>query len=110
MKLGFSLPMAGPWATPENQVLIAQRAESLGYHSLWVFQRLLYAIRPQNDYPPLPGQPWPKSFERVMDPLVSLAFVAGAPPPLRLGPRGVVMPHHPPGGAGEQPAPPPPGP
>ena len=43
MKLGFSLPMAGAWATPDNQVLIAQRAETLGYHSLWVFQRLLYA-------------------------------------------------------------------
>ncbi len=27
MKLGFSLPMAGPWATPDNQVLIAQRAK-----------------------------------------------------------------------------------
>src|SRR5260370_2035637 len=82
MKLGFSLPMAGPWATPENQVLVAQRAESLGYNSLWVFQRLLYAIKPQNDYPPLPGQPWPKAFGRAMDPLVSLAFVAAAHPPL----------------------------
>ncbi len=76
MKLGFSLPMAGPWATPQNQVLVAQRADALGYHSIWVFQRLLYAIKPQNDYRPMPGQPWPKSFERVMDPLVSLAFVA----------------------------------
>ena len=80
MKLGFSLPLAGPWATPENQVLIAERAESLGYHSLWVFQRLLYAIRPQNDYPPLPGQPWPKPFERVMDPLVSRLRPGYAPP------------------------------
>src|SRR3972149_7109987 len=92
MKLGFSLPMAGPWATPDNQVLIAQRAEALGYHSLWVFQRLLYPIRPQNDYPPLPGQPWPKAFERAMDPLVSLAFVAGGPPRPRRGPRGAVLP------------------
>ena len=94
MKLGFSLPLAGPWATPENQVLIAQRAESLGYHSLWVFQRLLYAIRPQNDYPPLPGQPWPKSFERVMDPVVSLAFVAGATSRIRLGTSVLIMPYY----------------
>jgi probable F420-dependent oxidoreductase len=94
MKLGFSLPMAGPWATPDNQVLIAQRAEALGYHSLWVFQRLLYAIRPQNDYPPLPGQPWPKAFERVMDPLVSLAFVAGATSRIRLGTSVLIMPYY----------------
>src|SRR5438552_15394097 len=85
MKLGFSLPMAGSWATPQNQILVAQRAEALGYHSLWVFQRMLYPIKPQNDYPPLPGQPWPKSFERVMDPLVSLAFVAAVTSRIRLG-------------------------
>src|ERR1700693_2282258 len=94
MKLGFSLPMAGPWATPDNQVLIAQRAEALGYHSLWVFQRLLYAIRPKNDYPPLPGQPWPKAFERAMDPLVSLAFVAGATSRIRLGTSVLIMPYY----------------
>src|SRR3990170_954665 len=70
MKLGFSLPMAGAWATPDNQVLVAQRAETLGYHSLWVFQRLLYALEPKGDYPPLPGQPRPKAFQRVMDPTV----------------------------------------
>jgi probable F420-dependent oxidoreductase len=94
MKLGFSLPMAGPWATPDNQVLIAQRAEALGYHSLWVPQRLLYAMKPQNDYPPLPGQPWPKSFERVMDPLISLAFVAGLTSRIRLGTSVLVMPYY----------------
>ncbi len=94
MKLGFSLPMAGPWATPDNQVLIAQRAETLGYHSLWVFQRLLYAVKPQNDYPPLPGQPWPKSFERVMDPLISLAFVAGVTSRIRLGTSVLIMPYY----------------
>ena len=27
MKLGFSLPVAGAWATPENQVRVAQEAE-----------------------------------------------------------------------------------
>jgi len=94
MKLGFSLPMAGPWATPQNQILVAQRAEALGYHSLWVFQRMLYPIKPQNDYPPLPGQPWPKSFERVMDPLVSLAFVAAVTSRIRLGTSVLIMPYY----------------
>ena len=94
MKLGFSLPMAGAWATPDNQILVAQRAEALGYDSLWVFQRLLYAVKPQNDYPPLPGQPWPKAFERVMDPLVSLAFVAGVTQRIRLGTSVLIMPYY----------------
>ena len=42
MKLGFSLPVAGAWATPANQVRVAREAERLGYHSLWVLQRLLF--------------------------------------------------------------------
>jgi probable F420-dependent oxidoreductase len=94
MKLGFSLPMAGAWATPDNQVLVAQRAEALGYHSLWVFQRLLYALEPKGDYPPLPGQPWPKAFERVMDPTVTLAYVAGVTTRIRLGLSVLIMPYY----------------
>src|SRR5262245_12198159 len=86
--------MAGEWATPENQVRVARTAEQLGYHSVWVFQRLLYALKPKNDYPPLPGQPWPKGFERVLDPIVSLAYVAGATSRVRLGTSVLLMPYY----------------
>jgi probable F420-dependent oxidoreductase len=94
MKLGVALPMAGDWATPDNQVRVAQAAEALGYHSLWTFQRLLYPLKPKNDYPPLPGQPWPKPFERVLDPIVSLAYVAGATRRVRLGTSVLLMPYY----------------
>ena len=43
---------------------------------------------------PMPGQPWPKSFERVMDPLVSLAFVAGVTSRIRLGTSVLIMPYY----------------
>jgi probable F420-dependent oxidoreductase len=94
MHLGVALPMAGAWATPEHQVRVAQAAEALGYHSLWTFQRLLYAVKPKNDYPPLPGQPWPVAFERVLDPIVSLAYVAGATKRVRLGTSVLLMPYY----------------
>lgn len=94
MKLGFSLPVGGAWATPENQVQIAQRAEELGYHSLWVFQRLLYAVEPRDDYPPMPGQPWPKPFESCADPIVTLAYVAGFTSRIRLGASVLIMPFY----------------
>ncbi|MFQ5974400.1 MAG: LLM class F420-dependent oxidoreductase [Alphaproteobacteria bacterium] len=94
MKLGFSVPVAGTLASPENQVRVAQHAEALGYHSLWVFQRLLYALEPKCDYPPLPGQPWPKPFERVADPIVTLAYVAGATKQIRLGTSVLIMPYY----------------
>jgi probable F420-dependent oxidoreductase len=85
MKLGFALPVAGPWATPQNQIRLAQRAEELGYHSVWTAQRLLYALDPRNDYPSAPGQPWPSPFRSVVDPIVTLALVAGVTGRLRLG-------------------------
>jgi probable F420-dependent oxidoreductase len=94
MKLGFALPVAGAWATPDGLVRVAREAEALGYHSLWVFQRLLYALAPQNDYPPAPGQPWPKPFERVLDPVVTLAYVAAATSRIRLGTSVLIMPYY----------------
>jgi len=94
MKLGVALPTAGASATPENQLRVAREAERLGYHSLWVFQRLLYPVRPQNDYPPAPGGPWPKPFESVMDPIVTLAHVAGATSRVRLGTSVLIAPYY----------------
>src|SRR3982074_2557472 len=94
MKLGFALPTAGDWATPENQIRVARQAEALGYHSLWVFQRLLYALEPKNEYPPAPGKVWPKPFERVFDPIVTLAYVAAATQRIRLGTSVLIMPFY----------------
>ena len=85
MQLGFSLPFAGSWATPDNQGTVARRAEELGYSSLWVAQRLLYPTEPRNDYPSAPGQPWPAAFEAVVDPTVTLAHVAAVTRRIRLG-------------------------
>src|SRR6266545_986756 len=94
MKLGFSLPVSGAWATPQNQIRIARHAEALGYDSLWVLQRLMYPLQPKNDYPPMAGQPWPKAFERVADPVVTLAYVAGATEGIRLGTAALIMPYY----------------
>jgi probable F420-dependent oxidoreductase len=92
MQLGFALPFAGPWATPTNQVTIARRAEELGWSSLWVAQRLFYPLEPRNDYPSAPGQPWPAPFESVIDPVVTLAHVAGATARIRLGTATLIAP------------------
>jgi probable F420-dependent oxidoreductase len=94
MNLGVALPVAGRWATRDNLVAVAQAAEAHGYHSLWVFQRLLYALSPKNDYPPLPGQPWPKAFERVLDPLVALTYAAAVTRRIRIGTSVLIMPYY----------------
>lgn len=53
---------------------IAQRAEELGFHSLWTFQRLL-----------VPPGDWPQAYHSVHDPVVPLAFVASVTNRIRLG-------------------------
>ncbi len=51
---------------------------------LWIFQRVLYALEPKNEYPLVPGKVWPKPFARVLDPIVTLASVAAATTRIRL--------------------------
>jgi probable F420-dependent oxidoreductase len=65
--LGFGLPVSGGWATPETMRRIARDAEEFGYASLWSFQRVLYA-----------DDRLDAAYRSVLDPVVSLAHVAGA--------------------------------
>jgi probable F420-dependent oxidoreductase len=78
VKLGFAVPVSGSWATPQNQVEVALLAEQLGYSSLWTFQRLLYPAQPG-------AEPWPVVYRSVVDPLITLAFLAGQTSHIRLG-------------------------
>ncbi|MGX7679316.1 TIGR03619 family F420-dependent LLM class oxidoreductase [Jatrophihabitans sp. DSM 45814] len=75
VKLGFGLPVSGSWATRENVVSIARRAEQGGYESLWTFQRLLH---------PATGD-WGSMYRSVTDPLITLAYVAAITERPRLG-------------------------
>lgn len=78
MKLGFAVPVSGSWATPKNQVEVARLAERLGYSSLWTFQRLLYPAEAG-------GEAWPVVYRSVVDPLITLGFLAGQTSHIRLG-------------------------
>lgn len=86
LRIGFGLPVSGSWATAANQAAIARRAEELGYHSLWTFQRLLH---------PAEGD-WGASYRAVQDPLISLAYVAGVTERIRLGVAVLNAPFYPP--------------
>jgi probable F420-dependent oxidoreductase len=73
--IGIGAPVAGAWATPQNLTRFARQAESLGYRSLWTFQRLL--VPDQSDMPPV--------YRSVLDPLVSLGYAAAVTSTIRLG-------------------------
>ena len=63
-------------------VKVANRAEELGYDSLWVTERLLWPIEPQTLYY---GGPIPEVYKRVFDPIETLTFAAARTNRIALG-------------------------
>jgi probable F420-dependent oxidoreductase len=81
MQLGFAVPTAGSWATPDHMVELATRAEALGYASLWTFQRLLFPA----DEAEAANPRWQPVYRSVHDPLVTLAYLSAHTSRVRLG-------------------------
>ena len=75
MRIGFGAPIAGAWATPVYLGSFAERAEALGYASLWSFQRLLV---PE-------GSAMEPVYRSVFDPMVALGYLAARTSRIRLG-------------------------
>ena len=75
MKIGFGAPVAGAWATPGYLSSFSERAEDLGYASLWTFQRLLV---PE-------GSGMEPVYHSVLDPMVALGYAAAKTARIRLG-------------------------
>ena len=51
MEFGLHLPNAGPFANGPDIVLTAQRAEELGFHSVWLFDHLFTPVKLESKYP-----------------------------------------------------------
>lgn len=88
MQLGCAVPVSGPWATAEAIDEIATLAESLGYHSLWVFQRLLAPVDEQARHRLDP------QYRSVQDPLTVLGYLAARTREPRLGVAVVNAPYY----------------
>ena len=75
MDIGIGAPVSGAWAGPEQLARFGELAEELGYASLWTFQRLLAPADGGGDV----------VYHSVLDPLLSLAYVAARTERVRLG-------------------------
>lgn len=87
MKIGFGAPVSGVWATPDTLASIAASAEAAGYASLWTFQRLMV---PE-------GSAMEPVYHSVLDPMVTLGYLAAVTQRIRLGVAVVNMPYLAPG-------------
>lgn len=94
MRVGFNLPQIGPAATPKALVDAAQRAEALGYDSVWVTERLLYPVKPQTPYPATPDGSLPPGYKHVLDPVETLTFAAAHTKRVGLGTSVLDIPYY----------------
>lgn len=94
MRLGFNIPNLGPVAAPENIVKVAQRAEALGYDTIWVTERLLWPINPQTPYAGSPDGSLPEVYKHCLDPLDSLTHAAAHTSRIGLGTSVLDMPYY----------------
>lgn len=94
MKIGFALPNVGPIGTAESVSKVAQRAEALGYDSLWTIERLLWPVKPQAPYPVTPDGSLPEVYKHVLDPVETLTFAAAQTKKIALGTSVLDIPYH----------------
>jgi probable F420-dependent oxidoreductase len=85
VKIGFALPNIGPVGSAEAVSKIAERAEALGYESLWTIERLLWPVNPQTPYPVTPDGRLPEPYKYTLDPLDALTFAAARTKTIALG-------------------------
>ena len=85
MKLGFALPHIGPIATRSNIREAAQRAEALGYHSLWTNERVLVPLEAKTPYPGSPDGKLNPEYDTVFEHLTVLTYASAVTSTIRLG-------------------------
>jgi probable F420-dependent oxidoreductase len=85
MKLGLFGINTGPCADPETAARVAQAAEAAGFESVWTGE---HVVLPDPQAPPSPAPPELP----MLDPAVSLAFLAAGTVGLRLGTGIIILP------------------
>lgn len=93
MRFGIHLANSGPHAAPDRFARLAARAEELGFASVWVSDHIVIPTEFASVYPYGP----PGTFSlatsgNYFEPLVTLAWVAGATRRVRLGISVLVVP------------------
>lgn len=94
MKIGCHLPMYGPVGTRDNVIAFARRIEALGYDSLWASDHVVLPHRMTTPYPYSPTGQFPLAPDvPFLEPLTTLALVAGVTERVLLGTSILVLPH-----------------
>lgn len=86
MKIGLVSINVGDFAHPEQLVPFVQKAEGLGYESVWTIEHVIIPKDYQSVYPYAPsGKLRFSANEALLDPLIALTYIAASTKTLRLG-------------------------
>jgi probable F420-dependent oxidoreductase len=94
MKFGIRLPNSGPLANRANIVQVAEKAESLGFHSIWVHDHILWGTEQHKTHlsagsaEALDDSQKPNFYESI----TTLAYLAGMTKRVKLGIAVLVLP------------------
>ncbi|WP_406360157.1 LLM class F420-dependent oxidoreductase [Streptomyces sp. NBC_00715] len=93
-RLGLALPQMRQYDIGRDVPDVARTAETIGYDSLWVFERALFPEPATQGLYGIEGLPWPDTYRGVADPLVTLALAAAVTERALLGTSVLVAPLH----------------
>ncbi len=83
--VGLTLPQLGGHVTRDAVRAFCERAEALGFASLWVQEHLFYALQPSAPYAARPGMPVPEAYKTTWSPLELLTAAAAWTERVRIG-------------------------
>ena len=94
MEFGCVFPNRGPMATPANLGRVAERAEALGFDTVWLSDHIVIPTEVKSFYPYDPSGKMPfNPSEPYWEPLTVIGYVAGRTSRLRLGTSVLILPY-----------------
>jgi probable F420-dependent oxidoreductase len=94
MEFGCVFPNRGPMATPANLGRVAERAEALGYDTVWFSDHIVIPTEVKSFYPYDPSGKMPfNPSEPYWEPLTVIGYVAGRTSRLRMGTSVLILPY-----------------
>jgi probable F420-dependent oxidoreductase len=83
--VGLTLPQLGGHVTRDAVRAFCERAEALGFASLWAQEHLFFALEPSAPYAARPGMPVPEAYKTTWSPLELLTAAAAWTERVRIG-------------------------
>ena len=94
MGFGCVFPNRGPMATPANLARFAEKAEALGYDTVWFSDHIVIPTEVKSFYPYHPSGQMPfNPSEPYWEPLTVMGYVAGRTARIRLGTSVLILPY-----------------